>query len=255
MDTNNSSNSEALINRIIQNELNQNIDLNQWAFNCIKESEGKNILELCSGIGRQTECLLQKFKNSHLTCVDISEESLLKIKHSSFYKEEIMTLVCDGMDEFFSNNISTYDTIFVSYGLYYAKEIDTVLNKVYLSLKKGGNFIVLGPYGDNNKQLFHEVQKTGVEIDKYIIHTCSDFMYSVVINKMLGLFKSYTIDTVINEVKWNTIEDVLKYWRNTTFYDPNKCTDFLLNLKNHFLSNPNFINEKHIMLLQCLNKL
>jgi ubiquinone/menaquinone biosynthesis C-methylase UbiE len=252
MKQNNATKTSALIERINRNESNQNLDLNQWAFNLIKGSKQKlKILELCPGTGRQTEQLLRSFENSHVTCVDVSNESLKVIEKSSFFDNGRVHLINDNIDDYFEKNKIYFDVVFVSYGLYYAKKIDRVLGKIFSYLNKGGRFIVLGPYGDNNKQLFALLKSIGVKVEKFVKYSSSDFMYSSVLNKTLRVFETIIINTAVNEVKWSNPDEVVQYWENSTFYRPQKRDIFLKEVENHFASQTYFINEKHIMLIEC----
>ena len=176
-------NSFSLNKRIEHNEKNQRIDINKWAFKLIsKDTRPLNILELCCGTGRQSEYLINHYINSSIDLLDISQESLNHIKNSSYFqKSKISTFNID-MDEFFLNNKKKYDIIFVSYGLYYSKNIDEVLKKIKNSINQKGQFIVMGPHGNNNKEIFEIIESTGLKIDKKIKFTCTDFMYDKVIN-------------------------------------------------------------------------
>lgn len=251
----NATETRALVERINQNLLNQSVDMNKWAFNLIGNSfEKLEILELCCGTGKQTEQLLKSYKNSNLTCVDISNESLRVIEKSAFFEKGRVKLINDNMDSYLENNENLYDIIFVSYGLYYANNIEKVLNNILSSLRPQGHFFVLGPYGENNKQLFSLVNSIGVSIDRFVKYSSSDFMYDAVIRKTLGKFESIVINTVVNNVRWNSSSEVVNYWENSTFYEPLKKRIFINRIENHFKSNDYFENSKHIMLLRCLNK-
>ena len=176
-------NSFSLNKRIEHNEKFQRIDINKWAFKLIsKDTRPLNILELCCGTGRQSEYLINHYINSSIDLLDISQDSLNQIKNSSYFDKSKISTFNIGIDEFFLKNKKKYDIIFVSYGLYYSKDIDEVLKRIKNSINKKGKFIVMGPHGNNNKEIFDIIESTGLKIDKKIKFTCTDFMYDKVIN-------------------------------------------------------------------------
>ncbi|MHA8104557.1 class I SAM-dependent methyltransferase [Aquirufa nivalisilvae] len=244
-----------LAERIKQNEKRQTINLNSWAFGILENSlSNLNVLEFCCGTGRQTEYLAKEFPNSKFTCIDISNDAINSVKEASFYNEASMNVFTSGMDEFLANNNEKFDLVFVSYGLYYAKNIDLVINTTIDIINSGGRFVVLGPYGENNKQLFDLVLKSGGSIDDFVSFSSTNFMYDKVIRFSLGKFNDIQVNTIINPVKWESSDEVLTYWKNSTFYQKEIEVQFKENLAKHFNSNSYFENEKHIMLFQGINK-
>lgn len=244
-----------LAERIKQNEKRQTINLNSWAFDLLEKSQDNlNILEFCCGTGRQTEYLVKDFPNSQFTCIDISNEAINSVKESSFYSEAKMKVFTSGMDEFIVNNKEKFDLVFVSYGLYYAKNIDLVIKSTIDLINPRGRFVVLGPYGENNKQLFDLVKQSGGSIDDFVIFSSTSFMYDKVIHLSLGKFNDFKLNTIINPVNWESPDEVLTYWKNSTFYQKEIENQFKENLEAHFRNNNHFVNEKHIMLFQGINK-
>ena len=242
--------------RIKQNQSNQSLDLNEWAFSRIEEFNVEmEILELCCGTGKQTKYLAKKFPKSRITAVDISTDAIKKVQSSDFFNLSRIKTIVSGMDEFLVANTQKFDIVFVSYGLYYAKNLDQVITQIIEQLNLDGKFIVLGPYGNNNKSLFDLVRDSGVEIDHFVIYSCTDFMHDKVIHLSLSNFQRYTIDTAINLVQWKSASDVLSYWKNTTFYDEKREGIFTKKLDAHFSSYESFNIEKHIMLFQGIKKL
>tara|TARA_S200000501_G_scaffold366113_1_gene400472 strand:- start:382 stop:1146 length:765 start_codon:yes stop_codon:yes gene_type:complete len=243
-------NSFSLKTRIEHNEKNQRIDINKWAFKLIsKDIRPLNILELCCGTGRQSEYLINHYINSSIDLLDISQESLNHIKNSSYFqKSKISTFNID-MDEFFLNNKKKYDIIFVSYGLYYSKNIDEVLKKIKNSINQKGQFIVMGPHGNNNKEIFEIIESTGLKIDKKIKFTCTDFMYDKVINYLSREYYKTRIFKITNKIEWKNINNFISYWENSTFYDEYYKKELINRLKTFFKTNKFFINTKEVMLI------
>jgi SAM-dependent methyltransferase len=248
---NSAAKTDYLEERIKQNEKNQSLDLNDWAFNKISGSDEKlSILELCCGTGKQSQKLLEKFPQSQITCVDISKDSIEFIKNQAFYNSEKINLVVAGLDEFVNKINEKYDLIFCSYGLYYAENTDLVISQLIESLNINGRLIILGPYGPNNESLFNLVENSGAKIDPSILYTCTDFMFDKVIKNTATKLNKVQIDTSVNYINWKSTNDLLTYWKNSTFYNLNSENKFKEILENHFKNNSTFTVEKHIMLFQ-----
>lgn len=252
---NRASNSKFLEERIKQNEKNQSLDLNKWAFSKIKKSNKKiKILELCCGTGRQTKFLNDWFPNSKIHALDISKESLNQITQQKFYDSKKLKLINSDLDSFFLSNNEIYDIIFVSYGLYYAKNVNQVINDIFKSLKTQGDFIVLGPYGENNEKLFSFLEKSGQKINDFVRFSSSEFMTKTLLNHSLGKSSKIVIHTSINTIKWTSINDIIEYWKNSTFYNEDYLDQVKSNMILEFNKSNYFKIEKHIMLLKIKKK-
>ncbi len=250
MSNKSAENTDFLSTRITQNEKHQSIDINVWAFEKIGGNKQKlNILELCCGTGKQTEYLSNNFPESNITCVDVSKDAIAAIGNKFADKKNRVKAIVSGIDEFFANNNQNFDMIFCSYGLYYATDIDSVLIKLYGSLNENGRFVVMGPYGNNNKQLFDLVLKSEVKIPPFVTYSSCDFMHSKVIYS--GIMNTHKIEifSTTNSIKWNAPEDVVSYWKNSTFYDAAKESLFRELLDGEMKNSQAFINDKHIMLV------
>ena len=243
-------NSFSLNKRIEHNEKNQRIDINKWAFKLIsKDTRPLNILELCCGTGRQSEYLINHYINSSIDLLDISQDSLNQIKNSSYFDKSKISTFNIGIDEFFLKNKKKYDIIFVSYGLYYSKDIDEVLKRIKNTINKKGKFIVMGPHGNNNKEIFDIIESTGLKIDKKIKFTCTHFMYDKVINYLSREYYKIRIFKTSNKIEWKNIDNFISYWENSTFYNKYYKKDLLNKLETFFKNKKSFINTKKIMLI------
>lgn len=240
-----------LIERINQNENFQSVDINKWAFVRIQPStEPLKILELCCGTGKQTQYLLSAYPNAEIFCLDISADAINSVKEKFGDQQNRMKFFNFGIDEFFSQNNEIFDIIFCSYGLYYATDINTVFKAIDDSTKPGSRLMVMGPYGNNNSQLFGILTSVGVQIADFVMHSSSTFMYRDLINFTLSAFQDTHCFTTKNSVKWDSVESVMSYWRNSTFYDKTKEAEAQKAISDILSSNENvFQNDKHIMLL------
>jgi ubiquinone/menaquinone biosynthesis C-methylase UbiE len=249
----NETKTDYLIERINQNESAQTIDINEWAFKKIESSDQQiSILELCCGTGKQTAWLLNSFPNAIISCLDISKDSIDVVKRTFELELKRMKFYNIDIDLFFSTNKLHFDLIFCSYGLYYSVNIEEVLSQIYESLNTNGKFIVMGPFGKNNKQLFDILQNLKMIIPEAVIASSSTFMYEKVLKFSIENFSANYIYTTQNNIKWGNIDQVLSYWKNTTFFDPKKEEEFREFINREIAENGYFTNQKRIMLIQSV---
>lgn len=241
-------NTSFLEQRIQMNEVSQSLDLNSWVFSHIDNDRSElQILELCCGTGKQTMELSRKFPRATITAIDISPDAIRTIKNSSFFDPDRIYTDVVGIDEYFSEKITLrFDLIFCSYGLYYSQDIDQVLTGIYESLKVGGRLIVVGPYGDNNGPLFDDLRSVGVHIADQIVFDSQLFMKDKVLQSGHELYSNVEFDSAVNQVVWENKDQVIGYWKSSTFYDADCEPEFDSLLDQHFSQNANYVNEKHI---------
>ncbi|MGI8584325.1 MAG: class I SAM-dependent methyltransferase [Chitinophagaceae bacterium] len=251
---NKAAKTDYLFERITQNENFQTIDINKWAFEKIEgTNETLNILELCCGTGKQTKCLLETFPNSTISCLDISNEAIDVVKASNKDDQHRMIFFNTGIDDFFYKSSEKYDIIFCSYGLYYSLNIEIVFSRIKQSLNSVGRFIVMGPYGNNNKQLFDLILRLNINIAEPVLHSSSKFMVEDVLKFAANNFKQVHIYTTRNSIKWLDANSVISYWQNSTFFEEDKKEDFILNVSKEIENNHFFLNDKYIMLIEAIN--
>ena len=248
--------------RIQENTSAQQTDFNAWIFDRIPVKSGHHILELCCGTGAQTQYFLTRVgKKGCVVALDISKDSLNTIESKiSDAEGSRLTLIESDLD-LFDQSFATrgiekhsFDIIFCSYGLYYSKNVHEVMNRAKIWLKPKGSLVIVGPYGPNNEPLFRLLTECGVTISEYIRFTSQDFMQSVVIPWGLLNFSALSIRILENKIVWNSPENVLSYWKNTTFYEPGKKGKVQKQLQNHFLRDIMFVNEKWVMLVIMSNE-
>ncbi len=247
---NNETKTDFLMARISQNENNQTVDINKWAFEKIKNTDEKiNILELCCGTGKQTEYLVQKFPNATISCLDISIDAISAVKNKFHSHDSRMKFFNTGIDDFFKNNEEKFDIIFCSYGLYYSRDMDYVLAKINESLNNSGRLVVMGPYGENNKQLFDILLSLKVKLPDLVISSSSTFMREKVLGFSINNCNAIQIYTTQNNIIWENVESVMNYWKNSTFYNSSIEQEFQKIVEAQINSSGKFINEKKIMLI------
>jgi SAM-dependent methyltransferase len=223
---------------------------------------GHHILELCCGTGAQTKYFLKRVgKKGYVVALDISRDSLDTIDSKISDTERSRLTLIESDIDLFDQSLATcgkqersFDIIFCSYGLYYSKNAQEVMNRAKKWLKPNGSLVIVGPYGPNNEPLFKLLTDCGVSISEYIRFTSQDFMQSIVISWGLLNFTALSIRILENKIVWNSPENVLAYWTNTTFYESKKKGNVQKKLQDHFLRNDTFVNEKWVMLVIMSNE-
>lgn len=240
--------------RIRLNSSLQPIDFNAWVFSRVVTVGVKSVLELCCGTGMQTEMLASRIsKGGKVYALDVSGDALASMKARTATIENAEVVPVQGELDDLETVLSrfakgkAFDLCFCSYGLYYARDFEKLWRVVEGSVEECGAVAIVGPYGDNNSELFDVVSRAGVSLSHAVIYSSKDFMESDVIRMMVRCFESVTIDTMSNAVIFKNKDDVMAYWESTTFYDKDcrKCVEDILNA--HFEKNELFVNHKHVM--------
>jgi len=240
------SDTAKLVERINKNQESQTFCLEDWIFSDMDLSKFTNILELCSGTGKQSEYIV-KLSNSaaKINLSDISEDSSRLLKEK-FSKNKQVTIHNQNMDELLDSITPGFDLILVSYGLYYSNYREDILTgKISNLLNQGGMLIVVGPYRDNNYELFGFLRSHGVSIPRSVSYSCDGFMDNI-LHEMLVYSKSVTMDFADNVQKWSSSDSLLTYWKNSTFYDPEKEEEISVSMRRHFENSSSFHITKKI---------
>ncbi len=213
----------ALENRIL-NQKNQQIDLNEWIFSNLEVNSDDDVLELCCGIGSQTKYFSQKIKSGSLSCVDVNPKSIEKIKAwINNEKVEFFVSEVDDTDNYVTKN---YDIIFCAYGFYYSKSPELMHATLKSQLKGSGKFVVVGPVLGNNFPLYNIVESIGCPVPDAVIDSSEKFMLRL-LEVFLKNYKNVEMHRMVNSIEYSSHDQLLEYWKNTTFYYPGKEDAFL----------------------------
>ena len=254
-------NAGSLDQRISENLAGQSIDLVEWIFERLTIPADARILEVCCGTGGQTIRFLDKITEAgHVVAVDMSGEALdtlkAKVEDGDHSKVTLVESDMDALPQALAQagpQAAKFDLAFCAYGLYYSKTPVHVLETIFRRLNAGGSIFIVGPYGPNNGPLFELVEESGVTIPSFVRYTSQDFMCDQVIPWSTRVFETVSIHTVVNSIQWDSPERVLNYWRNSTFFDPDKLQAMKKNVADHFDTHECFRNEKWIMMVEMKN--
>lgn len=179
-----------------------------------------NILDLGCGTGKQI-LLFSDFTTEQTTyyALDKSEESLKILKSKFSSPSKLVTISGDFLT--FPKSLpkkAKMDLILSCYALYYCDDLSKLVELIYKYLKTGGKFWVVGPFKGTNKELF-DVIKEIYQIEKKVIYSIDTFYKDVINECVKNGFKSIKVNTFENQISFTTIDDLMTYLKNTTFYN------------------------------------
>jgi len=208
-----------------------------------------NAIDVCCGRGKQIKEILNVWPNINVSGLDISPDS---VEYLKILSKNIIGICSSASDYFVGNEEikESFDLITAFYGLYYIKNQEEILDNIYKSLCKNGHFIVCGPYGENNHQLY-ALLSDFQEIDEFVIHTSRDYMDIVVFPYLAKLGMEIKVKTKVNTISYDSPNAVVDYLINTTFFDRNNIDNIREKLNKHFSNNSVFSIDKHIKMLVC----
>ena len=162
---------KGFLGKLMVNRMNRHHEqLSIWGRDNIPESQYENILEIGCGGGRNTSCLLDKYKDAKVTAIDYSEVSVKKtIKYN---KKEINTGRCT----VFQQNIldldtkTTYDLATAFETVYFWPSIEECFRNVYEALKEKGVFVIT----NEADGLSEESSKMDGIIEGYRVYTAEE---------------------------------------------------------------------------------
>lgn len=243
----NATDSSALNERIKAQE-NQSLNLNEWIFSQIELNSEDQVLELCCGTGAQTDYFNRKVNNGTLRCVDINEESIrINKKRTKNSQISYMASELDDIDNYATQN---FDLIFCAYGFYYSGNARALHSSLKTKLTPGGRFVLVGPTLGNNIELYKIVEKLGFDVPDHVMYSSERFMLDF-LKLFLENYNRVRFLRVTNQISYSNHENLLNYWKNTTFYTPCPDDEFLSMSKELFSSRVHI--TKSIALLEGIN--
>lgn len=243
------TNSDSLIERSSVNKKYGSADFDGWCKNIIENISIKNVLDVCCGTGNQLAIYSSLASVKQLVGVDVSKESL-KVTEKRLHDitgEKEVYLKCISMEEMFKDPLidSKFDLISCFYGLYYSQNVAATLKELQNHLSDEGHILIVGPYGNNNKALF-DILNQHISLPELVVRSSSCFMESEVLPLLNSKGKT-EIYTFENKIIYPSIEELMNYWKSSTFYSPVHEKAIFKDFAEVFNASGHFIVEKHIM--------
>lgn len=225
-------------------------DFNKWVDNILENISFEKILDVCCGTGNQLIKYIQNLDVTDIVGVDISSESLKASEKrlKEFNSNRNIHLINSMMENMFNNSILNnmkFDLISCFYGLYYSKNVDNTINNMLSHLNENGKILIVGPYGNNNKNLFNILEKY-FKLPEAVLRSSNTFMEEEVypILKNIGTVRK---EIFYNEIHYPNIELIMNYWKASTFYSIENEENVFQDLKSHFDLKNDFVVEKYVI--------
>jgi len=247
---------DKLAQRIKENKSAQSLNFNEWIFSQFQIDSGSCVLELCCGTGSQSVVINDLIgPRGDLVLLDASRKAVDTVKEKIGTDKRIY--LCRGLDDLLVDDTleeKQFDLIFCSYGLYYAQDVEGLLKNLKGLLGPQGKIVIVGPYGPNNGELFDLLKDNGVELDEKVAFSSGPFMTEVVRPFSRNHFEQTLEHVTQNVQKWSSVEHLMQYWQNTTFYDAGRAEAVRAALEKEFERDNQFLVTKHIMFLEMSQK-
>lgn len=242
--------SENLIQRSSANQQYGQNDFAGWVRQIIDGLEFAKVLDMCCGTGNQLIHYAARPEVSLLVGIDLSAESLqiAKRRLAKTGTRSAIKLIQIGMEDISGNQMiseTQFDLISCFYGLYYSRDAHQTIEDAARQLAKGGTFLIAGPYGATNRTLYNILERH-FPLPEAVVRSSSTFMEETVIPKLSSLMKVEQ-RTFVNRIRYPSADEVLNYWRASTFFSPTHEKSVERDIRKHFEQHGEFVIEKHVM--------
>ena len=198
--------------KILENKIFEKIDF----------SERKNILEIGCGVGAQTEILINKFPNSHITGVELNDIQLVTANaylNSKYDSSQFDLYQMDASNLSFEDN--SFDAIYICWVLEHVSNPQKIVDECYRVLKKGG-VISISEVQNNN---LHIVPNSSFILDywskyntiqlelggnPYVGVEIGNFIFNAGFNEIINLSRNFLLDNNYPTER----ETMVNYWTN-----------------------------------------
>ena len=238
--------SEDLDVRLTSNSTFSSHNLNNWILNQFRLKLDAKILELCCGTGSQTEIMSTLCDKGVIWAIDASFDSIKKLDAKNLPNVKTYIGDIDELPE--SITKESFDIIFCSYGLYYSRDTKKLIQNAYRLLKLDGRLIIIGPYGDNNKELWDLIQRV-YPLDPDVLFTCDGYMPKLVEPFCRELFSKVDTTHFENRVSYPTPKNLFDYIAASTVYDANYKSPLMAEITKAFTADSPFKFTKKAMCL------
>jgi len=220
-----------------------------WVNDLLRTVHFSHVLDVCCGTGKQVTHYASLENVVSVIGVDISADGL-KVAQQKLEGAcaDKVTFKCLAMEHMFDDvelASKKFDLISCFYGLYYAKNVEHILQQCLEHLNQRGNLLIVGPYGQNNKNLF-DLLGQFFTLPALVTYSSQMFMEQEVL-PILQRSCRVVASTFVNYIAYPTPQAVLDYWRSTTFYSAEHEPAVASVLEHYFLSHSSFVVEKHVL--------
>lgn len=196
-------------------------DLNAWVLERLPLFEGARVLDLGCGAGRQSLPIAERIgAGGGVVGIDASEAATGRLSAQAAEKglsDRIETL-CLGLDDVPEALAGRrFDIVTSCYAFYYAEQPRALVRFVAEALRPSGTFFVCGPATNNNTELKELVaEASGVAPEPSV---AAIVLHDECLPECRDQFADVTTEVFENGMRFETVDDLLDYWRNHNLYD------------------------------------
>ena len=210
----------SLETRLNVNSKYSSTNFNEWLMPRLAVREGEDLLDVGCGNGAQATPFSKIVGSAgSVSAVDISEESVNSLLANPARGENVEAVVGDMADLNTIINqrfrVRQYDLAHSSYALYYAADRHRVMDIMRGSLKREGRLAVFTPNEPHGMVNFVK-RRTKVPSQ---VEECFGFGPEVLEPYFRKHFWDVSIHLFHNIVRIPTVEEVMDFYRSTTYYD------------------------------------
>lgn len=222
-------------------------NLHEWIFRQFALPNDAVILELGCGTGLQTEIMSRLCKEGTIYATDPAKDSLDVIAAKRLANVKTACLDMDALaplplkEKFF-------DAVFCAYAFYYSKTPAALIEALAPLLKPQGKFVVVGPYGDNNRELWNLIESV-YPIGEEILYSQNEFMTDTVERTCKRFFSNISKTFFENTVSYPTPEALFAYIAASTTYKEEKKKELKAAIEAAFRISAPFVVTKKAMCL------
>ncbi len=205
--------------RLAINQRYASTDFSAWYFDRLPAREGMDVLDVGCGEGAQSVPLAATVgRNGSLSSIDISSTSIEKLRRMTADKSWVQAESGDMADlgSMIGSTfrVKSYDIAQSVYALYYSKARVEVLDAMRSALKPGGHLVVFTPYAPHGLvDLARQFTLAPDAMDELFV-----FGPQVLEPYFRKHFWDVTIHLFHNELKIPSLDDVLSFYRATTYW-------------------------------------
>jgi SAM-dependent methyltransferase len=236
-------------NRIQTNLKQGDSDYIGWVNELIDSISFSSVLDIGCGTGEILSLYTKKKNITDIFGVDSDEKNIGRAKENL---PSNVRLIRTKMETMFNLPEIMYrgegykryfDLISCFYSLYYSENVKRTIAEIMRHVASNGVFLVVGSYGDTNKNFFDLIEKHH-PLSSFVKESCSTFMQNIL--QILGMYGIVTEKTFENHIKFSDMESILKYYQNTLFYNKNTEEGIKEELYHYFEDNKNYVLTKQV---------
>jgi len=234
--------------RLDLNKKLQSKSFSKWLFKKIKVKKNEKILDVGCGEGAQVKQFIKLIgKNGNISCLDINQASIKKLKQSIHQKNNVQAIASDmkNLEELILHKFrqKKYSLAHSSYALYYSPKRLEVLNTMYKYLENNGSIYIFTPclpHGMVNlAKRFHKIPA--------LVEESLKFGNKVLEKQLRKMFWEVQINYFQSEIKINNLNDFKLFYRSTTYFKKNKENNIYKFVQKEIFNKGHISFEKNVI--------